>query len=312
MLIFPILLISGCGCNLLGSELATCDIVSGKCRCKPYVTGRTCNTCEVGFWGINSNNGCSPCHCDLIGSLNQSCNVETGQCHCKPGVGGPRCDSCLDHYYEFSEIGCKECEYCEIPGHVCDPDTGRCVCPPFSHGENCNKCTPNSWGFEPHKGCKACHCDTVGSFRTQCDPFLGRCTCKEGYTGDKCNQCSQGYYGFPRCRRCNCNLQGTSEAVCDRQTGLCACDEQGFCNCKSNVVGKKCDTCKDGTFGLEKNNPEGCTQCFCFGRSSQCTQAGLTWGQIRLKDSRQLKIEKELSPRRPINNIAYISVSITI
>lgn len=75
------------------------------------------------------------------------------------------------------------------------------------------------------------------------------------------------------------------------------------------MEGKKCDTCKDGTFGLEKSNAEGCTQCYCFGRTSRCTQAGLTWGQIRLPQSRVLKIEKVLPSRRPVNNIAYISVS---
>lgn len=46
--------------------------------------------------------------------------------------------------------------------------------------------------------------------------------------------------------------------------------------------------CKDGTFGLHLENPDGCTQCFCFGRSSKCTEAGLTWGQIRLNTSRIL------------------------
>lgn len=41
-------------------------------------------------------------------------------------------------------------------------------------------------------------------------------------------------------------------------------------------MGDKCDRCLEGTFGLAKENPSGCTACFCFGRSAQCTQAAVT------------------------------------
>lgn len=57
-----------------------------------------------------------------------------------------------------------------------------------------------------------------------------------------------------------------------------------------NSIGKKCDQCKEGTFGLHDENLDGCTACFCFGRSTLCTEAGLTWSQIRLRPDRLLTV----------------------
>ena len=39
-----------CRCNLTGTVNASnvCDKVSGQCPCKPLLTGRTCNKCQVG------------------------------------------------------------------------------------------------------------------------------------------------------------------------------------------------------------------------------------------------------------------------
>lgn len=65
---------------------------------------------------------------------------------------------------------------------------------------------------------------------------------------------------------------------------------------KANVVGKKCDQCSNGTFGLSADSPSGCTQCFCFGRTSHCTEAGLTWGHVRLNTPRVLQIKPSSQP----------------
>lgn len=53
---------------------------------------------------------------------------------------------------------------------------------------------------------------------------------------------------------------------------------------QTNVMGKRCNTCKEGTFGLDMENPDGCTRCFCFGRSDKCIEAGYTWDQERAND----------------------------
>ena len=45
-------------------------------------------------------------------------------------------------------------------------------------------------------------------------------------------------------------------------------------------MGKKCASCQRGYFGLSQLNSEGCTKCFCFGRSGDCEQAPYSWTQV--------------------------------
>ncbi|XP_076245323.1 wing blister [Calliopsis andreniformis] len=276
----------GCRCNPIGSITTACDIVTGQCQCKHHITGRQCDQCMTGFWGLTAGTGCTPCKCDPLGSHNSSCHDSTGQCHCKPGVGGTRCDMCLPGYYGFSSNGCQVCDPCVRPGHICDADTGRCVCPTLTFGEHCDRCRPGSWDLVPGVGCRPCAC-TLGSMRPQCD-LQGQCPCRIGYAGLRCEKCAKGYYGYPRCRPCSCNLAGTLQ--CDDD--VCNCDDDGQCPCKEHVLGKQCDQCKEGTFGLAVDNPKGCTECFCFGRSTSCHQAGLGWGQRRLTRPRTLYVNE--------------------
>ena len=72
------------------------------------------------------------------------------------------------------------------------------------------------------------------------------------------------------------------EDQCD-EDGNCRCDPDGNCACKSNVEGMKCAACKLGSFGLSRANPEGCFDCFCFGRARTCEQASLAWTQVRFR-----------------------------
>ncbi|XP_076751939.1 wing blister [Xylocopa sonorina] len=275
---------TGCRCNPIGSTATACDIVTGQCQCKPHVIGRQCDQCMVGFWDLSTGTGCAPCECDPVGAYNSSCHQTLGHCHCKPGVGGMRCDSCLPGYYGFSLNGCQACDPCTRPGHICDPQTGRCVCPSLTFGEHCDRCRPGSWDLVPGVGCRPCAC-TLGSTRPQCD-HQGQCPCRIGYDGLRCDRCAKGYYGYPRCRPCNCNVAGTQ--LCD--DGICDCNDQGQCPCKEHVLGRQCNECKEGTFGLAVDNPKGCTECFCFGRSTSCQQAGLSWGQRRLTRPRTLYV----------------------
>ncbi|XP_072763928.1 laminin subunit alpha-1 isoform X2 [Anoplolepis gracilipes] len=279
----------GCGCNNLGSASSACDIVSGQCQCKPQVIGRQCNECKIGYWGLTTGTGCTACDCDSMGSYNVSCHNDTGQCYCKPGVSGLRCDSCLSGYYGFSSNGCQLCDSCVRPGHVCDPDTGRCVCPRLTYGEHCDRCRPGAWDLVPQVGCRPCAC-TLGATRSQCD-FQGQCPCRIGYDGLRCERCARGYYGYPRCRPCGCNVAGTTQC----RDGVCECDDKGQCPCKELVIGRQCNQCKEGTFGLAVDNVRGCTECFCFGRSAMCQQAGLSWGQRRLTHPRVLYINETAS-----------------
>ncbi len=71
-------------------------------------------------------------------------------------------------------------------------------------------------------------------------------------------------------------------------------------------MGRRCDTCKESTFGLlyvggqaeqqQQHHHQvleqelfvddgGCTPCFCFGRSSSCVQSQLVWSQVIQSDT---------------------------
>ncbi|XP_050425592.1 laminin subunit alpha-1 isoform X2 [Adelges cooleyi] len=304
-----------CQCNTTGSENNSCDPVTGQCNCRQNVTGSLCDSCKEGHWNI-TDKGCQKCGCDELGAVNGMCDPITGQCVCKPGVSGQYCDQCLPNYYGFSILGCSECQPCEKQGHVCDMDTGRCVCPQLTEGPDCSQCVSISFGWKEYKGCQECRCDSFGSLNGFCHNETGACVCRTGYSGSKCDQCSFGYYGYPRCRPCACDYAGSEQNNCNGT--LCGCDEFGQCECKMNVYGKRCDQCKEGTFGLHQMNADGCIPCFCFGRSSSCSAAGLTWNQIRLPQTRTLSIHYDTNSSTlysegdyPVNTqeICYINLA---
>ena len=58
--------------------------------------------------------------------------------------------------------------------------------------------------------------------------------------------------------------------------------DNSVCNCKPQVDGRHCETCKIGSFNLEESNPAGCTKCFCFGKTSRCSSSALFWTQITI------------------------------
>uniref|UniRef100_A0A0N4ZF07 Laminin subunit alpha-2 n=1 Tax=Parastrongyloides trichosuri TaxID=131310 RepID=A0A0N4ZF07_PARTI len=268
-----------CHCNPFGSvDEGNCDSVTGECECKSHVEGTMCEKCSPGFYNITSGFGCQPCECDPIGSISEVCNDITGVCLCKPGVTGEKCDKCEPNYYGLNEEGCKKCQVCKAEGQVCDSKTGECICPINTVGDMCQECTENAWDYHPLKGCKLCNCDVVGSIDGKCDSLTGQCLCKAGYVGPNCNLCSNGYFNFPDCEPCNCNPNGTLSSQCNGD--LCLCDNDGQCPCKNNVMGLKCDECKENSFSLSGQNNKGCTECFCFGRSDKCEQSNLYWQQI--------------------------------
>ncbi|CAH2269343.1 jg14057 [Pararge aegeria aegeria] len=270
-------LVTGCNCSSVGAESNACDIRTGQCRCRPHVTGRACDTCEEGYWGLEQG-GCRRCEC---GAGASACDPVTGLCACAVGVGGPRCDRCLPGYYGYGPTGCLPCPTC-TDGRVCSPITGRCVCPTRTRGPGCQHCARGFWGRAA--GCRPCACGP-GALADSCDAISGKCECRAGWTGRECSRCTAGHFG-PRCRPCGCNIAGTRGC----EQGLCACDQTGQCPCKENVVGEKCDECLDGTFGLSETNPVGCTACFCFGRSAKCTQAEVTRAALHAATPLHLKV----------------------
>ena len=86
--------------------------------------------------------------------------------------------------------------------------------------------------------------------------------CSGHTTGHNCEICAPRYYRTPDipktadCLKCNCSGAGVLDGTCDG-------DNNGQCTCKKNVEGYYCDRCKSGSFGLDANNPDGCTPCAC-------------------------------------------------
>uniref|UniRef100_A0A8D2EW47 Laminin subunit alpha-2 n=1 Tax=Theropithecus gelada TaxID=9565 RepID=A0A8D2EW47_THEGE len=272
-----------CRCNANGSFSEICHSQTGQCECRANVQGQRCDKCKPGTFGLQSARGCVPCNCNSFGSKSFDCE-ESGQCWCQPGVTGKKCDRCAHGYFSFQEGGCTACE-CSHLGNNCDPKTGRCICPPNTIGEKCSKCAPNTWGHSITTGCKACNCSTVGSLDFQCNVNTGQCNCHPKFSGAKCTECSQGHWNYPRCNLCDCFLPGTDATTCDSETKKCSCSDQtGQCTCKVNVEGIHCDRCQPGKFGLDAKNPLGCSSCYCFGTTTQCSEAkGLIWTWVTLK-----------------------------
>ncbi|XP_036269558.1 laminin subunit alpha-2 isoform X2 [Pipistrellus kuhlii] len=272
-----------CLCNANGSFSEVCHTQTGQCECRPNVQGRRCDECKPETFGLGSSRGCVPCNCNSFGSKSFDCE-ESGQCWCQPGVAGKKCDHCAHGYFNFQEGGCTACD-CSHLGNNCDPKTGRCICPPNTIGDQCSQCAPNTWGHSIVSGCKACNCSTVGSSDFQCNINTGQCNCHRKFSGAKCTECRLGYWNYPHCDPCDCFRPGTDDATCDFMTKKCACvDQTGQCTCKVNVEGVHCDRCQPSTFGLDAKNPLGCSSCYCFGATTQCSEAkGLIYTWVFLK-----------------------------
>lgn len=90
-----------CSCDLLGTyENQGCNVYSGECVCKRYVTGRDCDQCLPEHWGLSeARDGCKPCDCDPGGSYDNNCDLLTGQCKCRPHVTGRTCSQPEQGYF---------------------------------------------------------------------------------------------------------------------------------------------------------------------------------------------------------------------
>ena len=248
------------------------------------------NTTEEGFCRdsvfsltTDFNHGALPCDCNIDGAYSFECEQFGGQCYCKPNIIGRKCNICQTGFFGF-----PNCKPCNCPSAaVCEPERGACICPSRVIGEQCDQCEPGTYGYDPINGCEKCSCSPQGVLNgnLQCDLFDGTCSCKSNVVGRQCNKCKSGHYRFPYCERCNCDIQGTRPDICDQ--------DSAECYCKDNVEGYRCDSCKVGMFNLQENNEKGCSECFCFGKTTRCSSAKLykssimdmtNWDLVLLKD----------------------------
>ncbi|XP_066247088.1 laminin subunit beta-1 isoform X1 [Euwallacea similis] len=93
-----------CTCNTLGTvDNQGCNVYTGECTCKRYVTGRDCFQCLPQYWGLSDKqDGCQPCDCDVGGSYDNFCDVITGQCRCRDYMTGRTCDAPKQQYFTAS------------------------------------------------------------------------------------------------------------------------------------------------------------------------------------------------------------------
>uniref|UniRef100_A0A8C7M8E2 Laminin, alpha 1 n=1 Tax=Oncorhynchus kisutch TaxID=8019 RepID=A0A8C7M8E2_ONCKI len=233
-----------------------------QCVCEHNTCGESCNECCPGYhqepW--------------QPGTLSDGNTCEKCNCH----------DKANDCYFNQTVANHKM----SMNSHGDFHGGGVCIsCTQNTAGVNCEACAdgfyrPNKVSPHNENPCVECSCDMKGSLTPACirddnhakpenglNP--GQCLCMEGFAGERCDRCAFGYRDFPLCSRCECSLEGS--------LNIDPCTE---CICKENVMGADCDLCKQGFFNLEGSDPEGCTECFCFGVSDVCESSPWSMSQV--------------------------------
>jgi len=235
------------------------------CNINEQQNGKSSDFCEKSSFSLSVkyNDGAKPCGCSEAGTeggAKAQCEMNGGQCPCKDNVIGRQCTECKVGYYDY-----PNCKPCNCGGLVCEND-GTCICPTNTNEPDCLECKPEYHSWDVIQGCLECSCNPDGVKNAtedmSCNKETGQCNCQDNVTGQQCDKCAPGYYGFPNCQKCTCDDRGSNSEGCDPQTGQCSC--------KNNVEGLRCDRCKEGSFHLHEDNEDGCIECFCSGKSTQC------------------------------------------
>uniref|UniRef100_A0A8C2NN27 Laminin subunit beta-1 n=1 Tax=Capra hircus TaxID=9925 RepID=A0A8C2NN27_CAPHI len=269
-----------CACNPLGTIPGgnPCDSETGYCYCKRLVTGQHCDQCLPEHWGLSNDlDGCRPCDCDFGGALNNSCSAESGQCLCRPHMIGRQCSevesgyyfTTLDHYiYEAEEanfgpgVSIVERQYIQdrIPSWT---GAGFVRVPEGAYLEFFIDNIPYSMEYDiliryepqlPDHWEKA----VITVQRPGKIPASSRCGNTVPDDDNQVVSLSPGVAALGHgllpvfSAACECDPQGSLSSVCDPNGGQC--------QCRPNVVGRRCDRCAPGTFGF---GPSGCKPCEC-------------------------------------------------
>ncbi|XP_059987920.1 laminin subunit gamma-2 isoform X2 [Lagenorhynchus albirostris] len=149
----------------------------------------------------------------------------------------------------------------------------RCLhCSDNTGGVHCQRCKEGFYRQRDRDRCLPCNCNSKGSLSARCDN-AGRCSCKPGVTGDRCDRCLPGFHTLTEAGCTQDQRLLDSKCDCD-PAGISGPCDTGRCVCKSAVTGGRCDRCRPGYYHLDGGNPEGCTQCFCYGHSASCRSSG--------------------------------------
>ncbi|XP_050685443.1 laminin subunit alpha-2-like [Leptidea sinapis] len=206
------------------------------------------------------------------------CNVDHkgAKCDCLHGTCGSHCQRCCSGSKWKSREPCdvtpNDCS-CGERGECTFDDVGDILCVNCTDnraGPLCDRCLVGYYNAIPDGPCVPCDCDpegSDGSCKWDRRNQLVECTCHPGFSGPKCEWCEDVNAVFP-----NCVLEATTPA--------CKCDPRGIvdpsrvcedvCECKTHVVGERCDECALGYFGLSAELPGGCRQCYCSHLADSC------------------------------------------
>ncbi len=92
-----------CSCLYIGTvDNYGCNTTTGLCAaCKKFVTGKKCDKCLPGYYGLSviNKHGCKPCNCHKSFSYSSNCDETTGQCSCKPHTTGIRCENIESNFF---------------------------------------------------------------------------------------------------------------------------------------------------------------------------------------------------------------------
>ncbi|XP_060145902.1 usherin [Globicephala melas] len=226
---------------------------------------------------------CKPCECN---SHSRSCHYNIsvdpfpfehhrgggGVCDdCEHNTTGRNCELCKDYF--FRQVGadpsaidvCKPCD-CDKVGtknssFLCDQIGGQCNCKRHVSGRQCNQCQNGFYNLQEWDpdGCIPCNCNASGTVDGDitCHPNSGQCKCKANVIGLRCDHCDFGFKFLQSvnddgCEPCQCNLHGSVNKLCNPLSGQC--------ECKQEVKGLQCDTCREHFYGLDTT---GCKACDC-------------------------------------------------
>ncbi|XP_055884413.1 laminin subunit alpha-like isoform X2 [Biomphalaria glabrata] len=257
-----------------------------ECNCPPNYRGASCEDCAPGYYRARTTpylGICLKCNCN---GHSDSCDVVTGECYnCQNNTTGPHCEKCIAGYFGDPETGpCRICPCpLEIPSNnfasTCNYNesqgTLQCSCFPGYSGSRCQSCDSGYYGNPREIGgfCQPCNCSGNIDMTNprSCDRFTGDCLICERHTaGSRCEYCQDWYWGDAiiqkNCQQCSCNRCGSVSCY----------KENGFCQCKPNVVGQDCDRCAQNTWGFDFCSG-GCRDCEC-GAGAVTQQCDLNTG----------------------------------
>ncbi|XP_063724492.1 laminin subunit gamma-1-like isoform X2 [Symsagittifera roscoffensis] len=278
-------------------------VASEICQCPEAYSGTHCQDCAPGYRRLNVELGqlseCVKCNCNSHAS---DCDPLTGDCNCEHNTIGAQCDQCKPGFFGLpskdpSEFACEPCP-CSI---VSDPTTGllrngKCeqkredvVCVECPQGYTGPKCDVCKRGFYQRSGkCIKCDCNgnvDESSVQSYCDQLKGKCNqCTNNTMGDHCEKCVSDHYGSASdnpssCTPCNCLPQGSSRDYSEvGVAGRQSCSPYtGACVCRPYVVGRRCDTCVEGYYGVLSG--QGCSPCDCDPHGSKSPSCDVISGQ---------------------------------